>query len=279
MTDDRTDDPNPGDEPIQTSSALVAQPDKPKPALETGEHGYIVPKTLDEAYRMAVAVVQARLAPDSYSNDPSKVMLGLAAAMEAGLPPLYGLRQIAIINGRPTIWGDAAMALIQASGQLADRIVTEVGSGFDTDSTPREQWPDDFGFMVQLFRKGQPTPYIGRFTVGDSKRAKLWDNTKKVPWFTSPKRMLLVRAQAFPQRDGFADCLAGLAIREEIEDTFGADKAVVETSFLDDAPAEPVTESLTDQSATVETNLTPDPEPETVQRDLGNEADLTDDNF
>lgn len=268
MSDDRT-EPHPEREPIQTSAALVAQPEKSKPALETGEQGYIVPKTLDEAYRMAVAVVQARLAPDSYQNDPSKVMLGLAAAMEAGLPPLYGLRQIAIINGRPTIWGDAAMALIQASGQLADRIVTEVGTSFDTDSTPREQWPDDFGFVVQLFRKGQPTPYIGRFTVGDSKRAKLWDNTKKVPWFTSPKRMLLVRAQAFPQRDGFADCLAGLAIREEIEDTFGLDKAVVETSFLDDAPA-----ALTDETRAPTTS---DAEPETVTRDLGTDADRGED--
>lgn len=247
MTDDR-EELRPEQEPIEQGRALTAE--KPKPALEAGEQGYIVPKTLDEAYRMAVAVVQARLAPDSYNNDPSKVMLGLAAALEAGLPPLYGLRQIAIINGRPTIWGDAAMALIQASGQLENRVVREIGAGFDPDRTPREQWPDDYGFVVSLFRKGQAEPYQGRFTVGDAKRAKLWDNTKKVPWFTSPKRMLLVRAQAFPQRDGFADALAGLSIREEIEDTFGPDApAPADTAFLDDEPVtqiEPPTPEVTE---------------------------------
>ena len=30
--------------------------------------------------------------------------------------------------------------------------------------------------------------------------------------------MLKIRARAFPLRDGFADALAGLAIREEVED-------------------------------------------------------------
>jgi hypothetical protein len=37
--------------------------------------------------------------------------------------------------------------------------------------------------------------------------------------------MLKVRARAFPLRDGFADALAGLAIREEMEDTFGEEEA------------------------------------------------------
>ena len=259
------------EEPRSEQETLPAIPEKRNVALDE-ERGYIIPRDIDQAFRFAQAVVMARLAPDSYNNDPSKVMLGAMAAMEAGLPPLYGLRQIAIINGRPTIWGDAAMALIQASGQLADRIVTEIGPGVDTDALGREEWPDSYGFMVQLFRKGQPTPYIGRFTIADAKRAKLWMDTRKKPWWEHPKRMLLVRAQAFPQRDGFADCLAGLAIREEIEDTFGTEKPEVETSFLND---EPVTESLTDQSASVAPDLTPEPEPETVKRDLGNDEDRT----
>lgn len=230
------------------------------PVALNEERGYIMPTNIDEAFRFAQAVVTARLAPDSYNNDPSKVMLGAMAAMEAGLPPLYGLRQIAIINGRPTIWGDAAMALIQASGQLADRIVTEIGGGVDTDALPREEWPDSYGFMVQLYRKGQPTPYIGRFTIADAKRAKLWTDTRKKPWWEHPKRMLLVRAQAFPQRDGFADCLAGLQIREEVEDTFGTDKPVIETSFLSDEP-------VTDEPADI---------PDTT-RDLGTPADMKED--
>lgn len=203
-----------------------------KASLVANEGGYIVPTTMDEAYRYAQAVVAARLAPDSYNNDPSKVMLGIAAALEAGLPPMYGLRQIAIINGRPTIWGDAAMALVQSKNLLAKQTVAEIGPGFDKGG-PINDWPDEFGFVVSLWRRGQDEPYVGRFTVGDAKRARLWMNTKKVPWIEHPLRMLPIRARSWALRDGFADALAGLAIREEIEDMHVEPKAIP-TNFLDD---------------------------------------------
>ena len=48
--------------------------------------------------------------------------------------------------------------------------------------------------------------------------------------------MLKIRARAYPLRDGFADCLMGLAIREEVED-LPVKTSETDTSFLDDAPA------------------------------------------
>lgn len=200
--------PEPGQE--------VAVRKEPKPPITSGEKGYIVPTTMDEAYRYAVGVVHGGLAPNSYDNDPSKVMLGVLAALEAGLPPMFGLRNIAIINGRPTIWGDAAMALLQSAKVLTNQKTREIGTQFDP-GLDREQWPDDFGFSVSLWRKGQEDPYVGTFTIGEAKRAGLW-NKRSSPWLTYPKRMLMIRARSFPLRDGFADALAGLAIREEVED-------------------------------------------------------------
>jgi hypothetical protein len=194
-----------------------------KAALEVGTQGYIVPKTVEEAMRLAKAVVVAGLAPDSYKNDPSKIVLGIMAGIEAGLPPLYGLRQIAIINGRPSIWGDAAMALVQSKNLIDEYSEVEVGTKPTTDDLSK--WPDDYGFEVRIKRRHQKGEYVGLFTVGMAKRAKLWLNHKKTPWLEHPLRMLKVRARAFPLRDGFADALAGLAIREEMEDTFGEEEA------------------------------------------------------
>lgn len=195
----------------------------PKAALEVGTQGYIVPKTVEEAMRLAKAVVVAGLAPDSYKNDPSKIVLGIMAGMEAGLPPLYGLRQIAIINGRPSIWGDAAMALVQSKNLIDEYYEGEVGPQPTTDDLSK--WPDNFGYEVRIKRRHQKGEYVGIFTVGMAKRAGLWLNHKKTPWLEHPLRMLKVRARAFPLRDGFADALAGLAIREEMEDTFGEEEA------------------------------------------------------
>lgn len=208
--------------------------------------GYIVPRTMDEAYRYAVAVCQAGLAPNSYQKDPkdwnsppdpSKVMLGIAAAMEAGLPPMFGLRNIAIIQGRPTIWGDAGVALVQRAGLISDQTVSEIGTSHPKGANLAE-WPDDFGIAVSLWRKGQAHPYIGRFTVGDAKRAKLWMNPKKTPWIEHPIRMLTARARTWALRDGFADALAGLSIREEVEDMMDVKPVIDSAAMLSDEPAE-----------------------------------------
>jgi len=222
----------------------------PKEPIRLGDGGYILPTTLEEAYRMAVAVIKGGMMPDSYKDaagnkeaEAQKVMLGLASAMEAGLPPLYGLRQIAIINGRPSMWGDALMALVQSKNLLANQTVREVGAGFDP-SLPPAQWPDDYGICVSLWRRGQPDPYVGTFTVADAKRAGLWLNTRKKPWLEHPKRMMTFRARAFPLRDGFADAIAGIAVREEIEDYHTPEDLLVpKTSAVDDD--EPITESAT----------------------------------
>jgi hypothetical protein len=220
-----------------------------KATLAVGEHGYIIPNTVEEAARMAQAVIIGGFAPDSYKDksgmhDPNKIMLGIMSAMEAGLQPLYGLRQIAIINGRPVIWGDAAMALVQSKNLIASYVEEQVGpKPTDKDLT---KWDDDYGWKVVIKRRGQEGAYEGVFTVGMAKRAGLWMNSRKVPWMQHPDRMLKIRARSFPLRDGFADALAGLAIREEVEDMLPApDKHIeIDLSSTGEVEAPPMEKEL-----------------------------------
>lgn len=211
-----------------------------KAPLSVGEEGYIIPRTVEEAARMAKAVIIGGLAPDSYkvngTPDPNKILLGIMSAMEAGLPPLYGLRQIAIINGRPTIWGDAAMALVQQRNLITSYVEEQVGP-VPTDKD-LSKWDDEYGWKVTINRRGQQGSYVGIFTVGMAKRARLWLNAKKVPWLEHPDRMLKIRARAFPLRDGFADALAGLGIREEVEDLHIEDRKTVDVRLSDDVVVE-----------------------------------------
>lgn len=195
---------------------------QPKAPLVANQRGYIAPTTVEEAARMAQAVIVGNLAPSSYGNDPTKIMLGIMSALEAGLPPLYGLRQIAIINGRPTIWGDGAVALVQSKNLIASMVTEWIG----TKPTDKDlsKWPDDYGCRVTIKRRHQEGEYVGEFTVAKAKAAKLWLNAKKVPWIEHPERMLFNRARAWPLRDGFADALGGIAIREEVEDMMDAEK-------------------------------------------------------
>jgi hypothetical protein len=192
----------------------------------------IVPKSVEEAFRLAQLVVAAGLAPSSYDNNPSKVVIGIMKSMEVGFPPITGLGTIMIVNNRACIWGDGAMALCQAKGKVDQVSVEWTGKAPTETGAPSDDW----GCIVRIWRKGQSVPYEGKFTVLDAKRAHLWNNPKKQPWVLYPQRMLFNRARAFPLRDGFADCLSGLAIAEEVQDLPEAAPAVTDTSFLADEP-------------------------------------------
>lgn len=207
---------------------------QPKAELVAGNRvAPIVPRTVDEVARVAKAVIVAGLAPNSYDGRTSeetaaKVMIGIMKGAEVGFPPITALSTIAIINNRPCIWGDGAVALAQAHGQ-----VEKVEAIYEGELTA-DGFTDTYTAVYRIWRRAQENPYEGRFSVADAKRAHLWQNPKRDPWMKYPKRMLMMRARAFALRDGFADCLSGLAIAEEVQDFPEAPKPV-EASFLDDA--------------------------------------------
>jgi hypothetical protein len=202
------------------------------PPKAGGKVEAIVPRNMEELKYVAGLIIGGGIAPDSYKNDAKKIALGIMAGAEVGLPPLAALRNIAIINGRPAIYGDGLAGLVQRSGKVKSVVVQKVGV-VPGESDGPEKYKDDFGFEVRVWRTGQDEPYIGRFTVGDAKRAKLWMNPKRAPWMQYPQRMLMIRARTFAYRDAFADSLEGLMVREELEDIPAPVKAA-DTSFLDE---------------------------------------------
>jgi hypothetical protein len=162
-----------------------------------------VPRTLEEALAFSRAVVAARMAPAGLDT-PEACMIAILHGLEVGLTPLSALQRIAVIGGRPTIWGDGAMALVRASG-LAVSIDERVeGTGFA-----------DWVAICTVRRKGEAQPVERRFSVEDARRARLWG--RPGPWTDYPRRMLQMRARAFALRDVFADVLGGLYLREEVE--------------------------------------------------------------
>jgi len=179
-------------------------PIDPRPALIAGGRvSAIVPQSMDEAYRLAKAVCVAGMAPKGLDT-PEKAMVAILHGLELGLTPMTALQRIAVVNGRPVIWGDGAMSLVRGSGACEYVHETITGEG------------DAMVAKCEAKRKGETKPIVGIFSVVDAKKAALWG--KQGPWQQFPKRMLQMRARAFALRDGFADVLGGLYLREEIED-------------------------------------------------------------
>lgn len=163
----------------------------------------IVPSTIEEAYRLAQAVATSGMAPKGYSN-AEQCMVAIMRGLEIGLTPFQALDKIAIVNGRPMLWGDGVIGLVRGSG-LCEFIQERIeGEG------------DSMVAICVTKRKGEPEPVEGRFSVAQAKKASLWG--KSGPWQQYPERMLKMRARGFCLRDTYADVLGGLYIREEIEE-------------------------------------------------------------
>jgi len=171
-----------------------------------GRVAAIVPQSMDEAYRLAKAVCLAGMAPKGMDR-PESCMIAIMHGMEIGLTPLTALQRIAVVNGRPTIWGDGAMSLVRGSGACEWIKESIAGDGEKMIAT------------CEAKRRGEPTSISRTFSVADAKQAGLWG--KSGPWTQYAKRMLQMRARAFCLRDGFADVLGGLYLREEIEEEHG----------------------------------------------------------
>lgn len=189
-----------------TTNTAVAtaeqQPPRPRPpAIQSGTAvSAFVPTDIEQAFRLANALAMSGMTPKAYGNDVNKCFVGIMAGAELGLAPFQALQSIAVIGNNPAIWGDGALALVQASGLLEDIEETDDGSTA----------------TCKLVRKGRATPIVRSFSMEDAQKAGL--KGKSGPWTQYPQRMRQMRARSWALRDGFADVLKGLHIAEEVRD-------------------------------------------------------------
>jgi hypothetical protein len=162
--------------------------------------------SIDDAFRFATMVAKSDFAPKDFKGKPESCLLAIQHGSEIGLSPMQSLQSIAVINGRPSIWGDAALAVVSASA-VCEYVTEEIEEGKDGEALVA---------ICTAKRRGYPKPTVSRFSVADAKKAGLWG--KSGPWTQYPKRMLQLRARGFALRDAFPDVLKGLVTAEEAQD-------------------------------------------------------------
>jgi hypothetical protein len=163
-------------------------------------------QTFDDAFRFAQMVSKSEFAPKDFRGKPESCLLAVQHGSEIGLSPMQSLQSIAVINGRPSIWGDAALAVVTAS-PMCEYVTEELEEGKEGETLVA---------ICTAKRRGYPKPTVVRFSVADAKKAGLWG--KAGPWSQYPKRMLQLRARGFALRDAFPDVLKGLVTAEEAQD-------------------------------------------------------------
>lgn len=168
------------------------------PISAGGKVAPIVPQSFDEAYRVAQVLAASGMTPKDI-NTPEKVMVAIMAGAEIGMAPFQAVQSFAIINGRPTLWGDGMLAVVRAQGVKVKEYMSEDGATAWCEVT-----------------RPSGEQVVRSFSESDAKSAGLWN--KQGPWTSYPKRMLQMRARAWAIRDGCADMLRGIQMAEEAQD-------------------------------------------------------------
>jgi hypothetical protein len=189
------------DEQTKDTTPTEDKPVQKKALVATGQRqlGFTV-TDVDQAWRIAGIALEAGWLPDKWNQK-----MGCAAIMHGaglGMNPMAAVQRICIINGRPSVWGDAVPAIAISTGQLEDWKESITGEG------------DAMVATCTVKRRGIRTPMTATFSMADAKTAGLLG---KGTWKQYPRRMLTMRARvAF--RDLFADAFVGLYIAEEVQD-------------------------------------------------------------
>jgi len=158
------------------------------------------PKTFEQALTFANYLADSDMVPKDFKGKPGNCLIAMQWGMEVGLKPLQALQGIAVINGRPRLWGDALIALVRSS-PLCEYINEEM---------------DKAGTAICRAKRKGEAEQTRTFSDADAKTAGLAG--KQGPWMTSPKRMKQLRARAFALRDVFPDVLKGMPMAEEVMD-------------------------------------------------------------
>lgn len=180
----------------------------------------LAPSNMSEAMQLAEMLAGSTLVPKDYQRNPSNIMVAIIWGSEIGLAPLQALQNVSVINGRPSIWGDAALALVRGHPACVS-----VREGVDGEGDARTGW-------CEVVRRGEEAQRR-TFSVDDAKKAGLWG--KQGPWQQYPARMLQLRARGFALRDVFPDALRGVITTEEARDTPPEPRDVT-ASVVDRAP-------------------------------------------
>ncbi len=170
--------------------------------LTTNKGFDLSPQTFDQALTFSKYLADSDMVPKNFRNKPGDCLIAMQWGYEVGLKPLQALQSIAVINGKPGLYGDAGKAILLSAGCIIEEDDIAV---VERNVTAR----------CKITRPGHP-PTERTYSLENAKTAGLWN--KEGPWRTSPWRQMAWRAFWFAARDSAADLLKGLPGAEEVID-------------------------------------------------------------
>lgn len=195
----------------QKTETAVAEP---KQKSMIAGNSFMEPRNLSEALALAQELAKSDIVPKEFSGKPSNILIAFGFGGSVGLNPMQSLQSICVINGKPSMWGDAVLGVVKASG-----LEEYTEESYDAKTLTA---------TCTTKRKNDAVVVTRSFSMEEAKKAGL---TGKDSWTKYPTRMLQMRARAWALRDKYPDLLKGLQVREEVED-YSIETSAVEEPAL-----------------------------------------------
>ena len=180
--------------PAEKITALV-------PVVPTGDTP-LEAHSLEQAMKLASTFAPSVLLPTHLRNRPADVLITILHGRELGLTPMQALNGIFVVEGKPSVSAQMAVALVKRRADVCEYFTCVESS--------------ETRAVYETKRRGEPQAVRMEFTLEEAKRAGL--TSKKGAWQTYPKVMLRNRCSMHLARDIYPDLVAGVYDQDEIDD-------------------------------------------------------------
>ena len=159
----------------------------------------LIPTSMPDVFRLADSLAQSRgFVPSTYLGQPHAIAACILTGAELGMGPMESLREIHVVNGRPTLSSGAMLARAIRAGV-------------------RVEWLESTDTVATLRLTRDDVQHEETWTIEGARKAGLAG--KSGPWQTYPKAMLRARCISAAVRAFAPDVIGGggLYVPEEAE--------------------------------------------------------------
>lgn len=160
--------------------------------------GFMDFTSLESAKECVNILIESDLVPARFKKKPNDALVAIQMGLELGFQPLQAMREIHVINGKPSLEAEPMLALCKCAPDF---------------EYCHEAFDEEKMIATCIVKRKNEPEYRTSFNKEDATKAGLWN--KEGPWRTYPKRMLQHRARSFALRDKFPHVIRGLVLPDE----------------------------------------------------------------
>lgn len=196
----------------------------PPAPIEISAQGFIVPKNNQELLKHVATMREGGMVPTRFKTN-FEVYAAVCYARSLSLPDV-AIRQIAVIHGTPSIFGDLPLSLVQRTGKLKHFREYLIDEEYEEIRVSNKNLKAPFFAAVcEIEREGYPREEFV-YTIDDAILAGQIKDIKKLagealskyqltPWYKHVKKMMRYKARILALQSQFADALNGVSIGED----------------------------------------------------------------